>query len=201
MSKHIHGSECATCRSARAQRQRVLSLDTLPHSVSGQASVLAEMRQPPFTDAPALYIFNVPRYFNLQLRAREFARKSNSQLLWCHAVDIPMHPGDRDLPEAALRSKLAAWLSRHDQETSHLTSIFPLVKDLPVRITVSIDRDLQLYKGRRGRIYVWTLHPETLFTDLENGESLLDRLPLVICIFISPRPPGQSANCRKECIL
>ena len=128
------------------------------------------------------FTFNVPRYFNIQLRAREFARKSNSQLLWCHAVDIPMHPGDRDLPEAALRSKLAAWLSRHDQETSHLTSIFPLVKDLPVRITDSIDRDLQLYKGRRGKIYGWTLHPERLFTDFENCESLLDRLPLVIYI-------------------
>ena len=86
------------------------------------------------------------------------------------------------MPEAALRSKLTSWLSRHDQETSHLSSILPPVKNLPVRITDSIDRDLQLYKGRRGKIYGWTLHPETLFTDLENGESLLDRLPLVIYI-------------------
>ena len=180
MSKHIEGSECATCRYTRTLRQRVLSLETVPHSASGQARVPAEVRQPPFTDAPALYTFNVPRYFNIQLRAREFARKRNSQLLWCHAVDIPLHPGDRDLPEATLRSKFAGWLSRHDQETSHLTSIFPLVKNLPVRITDSIDRDLQLYKGRRGKIYGWSLHPETLFTDVENCESLLDRLPLVI---------------------
>ena len=72
---HIEGSECATCSQTRTLRQRVLSLEAVPNSVSDQARILAEVRQPPFTDAPALYTFNVPRYFNIQLRAREFARK------------------------------------------------------------------------------------------------------------------------------
>ncbi len=182
MSTHIDASECANCKQIRTLRKRVLSHDAEDVSASGQEIVPAEVRQPPFTDAPALYSFNVPRYFNIQLRAREFARQWNSQLLWCHAVDVPLHPGDRDLPDDAMQRKLASWLCRHDQDTSHLSSLLPLIKNLPVRITDSIDRDLQLYKGRRGKIYGWTLHPETLFTDLENGESLLDRLPLVIYI-------------------
>ena len=50
MSKHIEGSECATFRDTRTLRQRVLSLDTVSHSASDQASVPAEVRQPPFTD-------------------------------------------------------------------------------------------------------------------------------------------------------
>ena len=197
MQKQITNFECASCKKARSQRKRVLSLDGAAGSVTDHERVPAEARRPPYTDAPALYSFNVPRYFNIMLRAREFARQWSSELLWCHAVDIPLHPGDRELPQDAMQKKMASWLLRHDQETSHLASLQPLVKNLPVRLTDTIDRDLQLYKGRRGKIYGWTLHPETIHTKVENGEVLLDRLPLVIYVhfteatwIIGKLPPG-----------
>ena len=58
-----------------------------------------------------------------------------------HGRDVPLHPGDRDLPLAALQAKLTAWLSRHDQETSHLTSILPLAVGMPIRLTENVDRE------------------------------------------------------------
>ena len=106
MSTHIDSFECAACKKSRSQRKRVLSLDAGAHAVSDQERLAAEARRPPYTDAPALYSFNVPRYFNILLRAREFARHWRSELFWCHAVDIPLHPGDCDLPEDAIQRKL-----------------------------------------------------------------------------------------------
>ena len=47
-----------------------------------------EVVRPPFSDALALYSFNVLRYFTLQLRAREFAKQYNVQLSLCYARDV-----------------------------------------------------------------------------------------------------------------
>ena len=83
-------------------------------------------RMPTFEQRTALYSFNVPRYFCTHVRAREFAKQSNVQLSWCYAKNVPLHPGDRDLHTHALQNKLMAWLRIHDQETSHLPSVYPL---------------------------------------------------------------------------
>jgi hypothetical protein len=52
---------------------------------------------------------------------------------------------------------------------------------MPVRLTDTVDRKRQMYRGRRGLIYGWTLHPACIPEDVD-GEWLLDRLPLVIYI-------------------
>jgi hypothetical protein len=52
-----------------------------------------------------------------------------------------------------------------------------------MRLTDSVDRDLHLYRGRRVLIHGWTLDPSCLQETLD-GEILLDRLPLVVYIFI-----------------
>ena len=52
---------------------------------------------------------------------------------------------------------------------------------MPVRLTESVDREKQLYRGRRGTIYGWTMKPGTLAHEV-NGEFLLDVLPCVIYI-------------------
>ena len=183
MEALIQRTECATCREVRRERKRVLDLKVIGIAASGRSPVPSDIHAPPFTEAPALYSFNVPRYFNIQLRAQEFAKAKHAQLLWCHAVDVPLHPGDRDLPEEARSRKLASWLTRHDQDTNHLISILPLIKDLPLRLTDTIDRDLQLYKGRRCKMWGWTLHPHAMETKLEAGEIVLDKLPLVIYVY------------------
>ena len=79
------------------------------------------------------------------LLAREFAKENNVQLCWCYARDVSLQSGDRDLPLEALQVKLTAWLSRHDQETSHLTSILPLAVGMPIRLTENVDRERQMY--------------------------------------------------------
>ena len=53
----------------------------------------------------------------------------------------------------ALRQTLQLGLGRHDQDTSHLTSVLPLAKHLPVRLTDAIDLELQLYNSRVGTVY------------------------------------------------
>ena len=94
-----------------------------------------------------------------------------------------MHPDDRELTAEALEKKRLSWLRRHDQATCNLTSLLALVVSLPVRLTDNEDRDLHLYRGRRGFMYGWTEHPETTKIETSEGEWLLDRLPWVIYIY------------------
>ena len=172
MASYIRNTEktCVECTEERRRRHRVLSdLHNIPSSLT----------KPPYTSAPALYSFNVPRYFSSQLRAREFAKQNNVQLTWCYAKDVPLYPGDRELKADALQDKLFSWLRRHDQDTCHLPSILPLAKEMPIRLTESLDREKQLYRGRRGFIYGWTLARNCIPVDV-GGEFLLDRLPTVI---------------------
>ena len=174
MAACIRASEsaCPECTAERQRRCRVLTdLRCIP----------AALRKPPYTAAPALYSFNVPRYFSSQLRAREFAKQNNVQLSWCYAKDVPLHPGDRELKAECLQEKLFSWLRRHDQETCHLPSILPLAVGMPVRLLESVDREKQLYRGRRGFIYGWTLARNCIPVDVD-GEFLLDHLPTVIYI-------------------
>ena len=81
---------------------------------------------------------------------------------------MPLHPGGRELKYEALQAKLTAWLRRHDQETSHLASLIPLAKSMPIRLTDNVDRELQLYRGRRGRIYGWTLSPQCIPEEVDG---------------------------------
>ena len=164
--------ECAECRAERARRRRVLT-DT--------NSLGPELHRDPFSGAPALYTFNVPRYFATNLRAREFAKQKNLQLSWCYARDVPLHPGDRDLPHDKMDAKLFSWLRRHDQETGHIPSIYPLAVGMPIRLTENVDRGRQLFRGRKGVIYGWTMAPGCVPEEID-GEFILDALPLVIYI-------------------
>ena len=107
--------------------------------LSDLSSIPAELHAPPYSEAPALYNFNVPRYFSMQFRAREFAKQKNVQLTWCYAKDVPLHPGDRELTQEALEAKLFSWLRRHDQQTSHIPSLFALARGMPIRLTESVD--------------------------------------------------------------
>ena len=100
----------------------------------------------------------MPRYFSTNLRAREFAKQNNVQLTWAYAKDVPLHPEDRELKQEALLEKLFAWLRRHDQETSHLASIYALAVGLPIRLTENVDRSRELYRGRKGFIF-WRMGP------------------------------------------
>ena len=100
------------------------------------------------------------------------------------AHDVPLFSEDRELPERDLHKKRCFWLQRHDQDTCHLTSMLPLVKNLPVRLTDTINRSKKLYRGRRGRIVGWQLHPDTEKTYID-GECILSRQPVTIFVQFS----------------
>ena len=53
------------------------------------------------------------------------------------------------------------------------------MKGLPVRLTESVDRERQLYRGRRGVIYGWTLDPRSIPVEIDD-EYMFNHLPLVI---------------------
>ena len=56
-----------------------------------------EIGRPPFDTAPAFYAFNVPRYYTLIQRAREFAYVIRRKMHWCFATDLPLNAEDREL--------------------------------------------------------------------------------------------------------
>ena len=73
MADYIRNSEqaCVQCSEERQRRHRVLTdFQNIPSSLT----------KSPFTSAPALYSFNVPRYFSSQLRVREFANSLGATL-------------------------------------------------------------------------------------------------------------------------
>ena len=86
--QRTEGNECEACQKERAKRHRVLA---------GNGEVPAHLRSDPFSSAPALYTFNIPRYFATNLRAREYAKQKNVQLTWCYARDVPMHAGEKHI--------------------------------------------------------------------------------------------------------
>eukprot|EP00973_Karenia_brevis_P060436 8408583-Karenia_brevis.AAC.1 len=69
----------------------------------------------------------------------------------------------------------------HDQCTSNLASLIPLVKGLPIRFTDSISKEYELYRGRTGTLHGWTEDPEAQDWE-ENGERVMDKLPLVLYV-------------------
>ena len=48
-------------------------------------------------------------------------------------------------------------------------------------LTDNVDRDRQLYRGRRRFVFGWTLNPACIPVETE-GEFLIDHLPLVIYV-------------------
>ena len=123
MREVIARTECDQCRLTREARRRVLD---------PEKPVPAEIATQTFADAPAIYSFNVPRYFTTQLRARRFAASGGLPVTWVYAKDVPLHRDDLELSADALNHKMMAWLKRHDQDTSHLASVLPLVVGRPI---------------------------------------------------------------------
>ena len=171
-SEDWSGMDCAACTAERRRRVRVLPFGQTWEQRFSDA---------PFDRAAAIYARNVPKYFTIQLRAREYAKLNQKELAWVQAKDVPKFQEDRALAPDELRKKLAGWLERQDQETSNIMGLLPLVEGLPVRLTQTIDRARQLYLGRRGRVVGWVSHPAETRTE-HNGEWILSRQPLAIYV-------------------
>ena len=55
-------------------------------------------------------------------------------------------------------AKRRHWLQFHDQKTSGIMGLFPLIRGMPVRLTAHINRELGLYKTTKCKIHSWNLN-------------------------------------------
>ena len=101
--------ECYVCKTARRNRCRV------------RRSENNDMRhtEPPFTEAPYVVPYNMPKYFAQQLRALQFAQSARlpQQLFWIVARDTPYLGDIKNLKGVELAKREAQWLQKHDQAT------------------------------------------------------------------------------------
>ena len=134
----IQSTECEDCKAERKKKCRVLD-----HQ-SSHAKLLEE----PFLSAVCIFSYNDPKYHSIMLRVSDYAERKGQSVTWYFAHDVPLFSEDRDLELCKLDAKRYAWLARHDQDTSHLSSLLPLMVGLPMRLTETIDRDRRLYKGQ-----------------------------------------------------
>ena len=181
-----HALECAACQETRRARARVVLGDNDPR-----------FQQQPFEAAPYIHPHNVPKYYALQLRACEFARQRSRCVHWVVAHDKPLHRDDQALSPDALDKKRKRWLGYHDQKTSGIMGLFPLIQGLPIRLSDTVDRGLKLFRHRRGVVVGWTLHPDEA-SPVVDGERILQHQPL--CVYAQfegaswqIQPPGLAA--------
>ena len=121
--------ECDTCKELRARRCRV----------RGFGGSDDRHAQPPFTEAPYVVPFNLPKYFAQQLRAMEFAKAAEppKQLLWIVARDKPFLGDTTRLSAAQLDERKATWLRKHDMATAGIMGLMPIAQQMPVRFTAT----------------------------------------------------------------
>ena len=142
--------ECDVCRKSRAERCRVRqsNKDDTRH---------AEL---PFSEAPYIVPYNMPKYFAQQLRALQFAQSAQppQQLLWIVARDMPFLGSIKELRGADLAKRELQWLQRHDMATNGIMGFFPATLNEPVRFTATQSKELKIFKNTRGILVNWELH-------------------------------------------
>ena len=142
--------ECDVCQNKRAERCRVRQKDK-------NDTRHAEL---PFSKAPYVVPYNMPKYFAQQLRALQFAQSAQppQQLLWIVARDVPFLGSVKELRGAELAKRETQWLQKHDMATNGIMGFFPATLNEPVRFTATQSKDLRIFKNTRGILVNWELH-------------------------------------------
>ena len=112
-----------------------------------------------FAEAPYIHPYNVPKYMAAALRSQNFARSVKRPVLWVMARDTPVTDADKSLKGEALHRARERWWQLHDQKTSGVPGIFPLVQGLPVQFTTTYARADHIFKFTRCRLWGWELQP------------------------------------------
>ena len=142
--------ECDICKNARANRCRVRQSDKDD----------TRHETPPFSEAPYVVPYNMPKYFAQQLRALQFAQNAQppQQLLWIVARDFPFLGTVKELRGIELAKRETQWLQKHDQATAGIMGFFPATLNMPVRFTTTVSKPLRIFKNTRGILVNWELH-------------------------------------------
>jgi len=170
--------ECAICKTERERRCCVLR----PNNEADVERYTSE----PFTGAPYVHPFRHPSYHATQLRAILFAKSSKRQLLWVTAYDKVLTNNVATSKEKEELRK-ERWLEFHDRFTAGIPGLLPLVRDLPVRFTESVDRvsrEMGVFKHCRGILREWQLSETEIerLKDLEDPEVVLYQRPTKLFI-------------------
>ena len=131
----------------RLRRHRVLHVDSNGRTASLDA----------FSDAPYIHPYNVPKYLASSLRAVQFARNRQLQVLWVRAMGVPLTGDNASLRGPQLHAARLRWLQLHDRQTGGIPGLFPLVKDLPLQFTTTYDREAGQFKFTRCTLWGWQL--------------------------------------------
>lgn len=136
--------ECVACRAERSRR----------------CWVGRDQKGTKFLTQPFVHGLNAAKYVAANLRARWAAAIKQQTLLWVIAEDTPLFQLDTDNIDE-YHARRENWLQRHDQSTGGLVGLFPLLQDMPIRITQTLPelKPFGLFKNTRGRLVSWTLNP------------------------------------------
>ena len=138
-----------------------------------------------FALAPLVTANNKPRYLASQQRAQLFARYHRTQVLWIQADDYPIAGEVATYTDVKINQRrVGDFLKRHDQDTGGIMGLFPLVKDLPIRFTSTVDKKRKIFKFTAGTIVGWTLDPIDVapVEATTDREIVLQKQPLMIFI-------------------
>ena len=168
--------ECDICTEHRARRCRVL----------GCSSYAPDVNSVTFVDAPFIHPFNAPKQHASQIRAVNYAYRTSRVLLWVVAEDRPLHKDHTCVTEEQLATRKRKWLTFHDQQTSGVVGLLPLVHNMPLRLTKTIPKhlDKRLFKNGRCMLHGWELHPvdEERLKNCTTTELVLQHMPLKLFI-------------------
>ena len=173
--------ECVECAAERKRRCCVLR----ENDEEDKKRFVSE----PFAGAAYVHPFRHPSFHATQLRAIVFAKSKKRRLLWVTAYDKILTNNlacSKDKEE--LRKE--RWLEFHDRFTAGIPGLLPLVLDLPMRFTESINRkarEMGVFKHSRGILRGWKLpeEEESRLAALDDPEVVLVRRPLELYIEVA----------------
>ena len=159
------------CQEERHRRKRVI--DENATSISADIAF-----------APVITGMNKPRYLTSQQRACLFARYHRTQILWIQAENFAISGEVAIYDDAKLNHRRRDFLKRHDQSTGGIMGLFPLVHDLPVRFTATVDKRHRIFKFAFGKIVGRALDPidQALVAASTEAEIMLERQPSIIYV-------------------
>jgi len=164
--------ECDSCAAERRRRCCIL-----------QSVTDRRYQEEPFAHAPFVHPFNAPKYHAQQLRAVNFAKATNRQVLWVIACDKVLTKGE-DTSARDVARRQEQFLELHDRDTAGIMGMLPLVRDMPVRFTYSEKRDQGVFKHSRGHLRGWSLTEEERerIQGIPDPEIVLQERPLKLFI-------------------
>jgi hypothetical protein len=164
--------ECDTCTAERKRRCCVL-----------QSPGDVRHREEPFAHAPFVHPFNAPKYHAQQLRAVNYAKATNRQVLWVIARDKILSKGD-EMSALEIERRQERFLELHDRDTAGIMGMLPLVLGMPMRFTYSESREQGVFKHSRGHLRGWILteQEKQRIQDIQDPEIVLHDRPLRLLI-------------------